>query len=443
MQSHKKNPSQISFYNTFEEQLDHSHGLYKLTHAIRWNVFEEAFSKHYSKGMGRPAKSIRLMTGLLILKYLRNLSDESVVEQWAENAYFQYFCGESSFCSRKPCVDKDLVYFRNRIGEEGIELILKESIHVNGKDSNDDHLSVDTTVQEKNITFPTDDKQYKKIIKKCQGIADREQIELRQSYTRTLKKLSWRQRFRKSKNGAKQARKADRKVKTIAGRLVRELERKLSAHALGFYSEQLNLFRKVLAQKRKDKDKTYSLHEPHVSCISKGKAHKPYEFGNKVSILTAQRTGVIVGAMSFQGNPYDGHTLPDALNQYEKLNNKQARTVTADRGYRGPKEIGNTAVNIADAPNKATKTPTQRKRLRRRSAIEPTIGHLKSDYRMRRNFLSGIKGDAINVMLAAAAFNFKRAMLKVLKDVRFIFIRFLAIFSSPGGSSMRFFANAA
>ena len=232
MLSKPKNTSQLGFYTTFEEQLNHNHALYQLTGKINWNVFEESFSRYYSSNMGKPAKPIRLMVGLLILKQVRNLSDEDVVMQWAENAYYQHFCGESSFCSKEPCVSTELVEFRKRIGTEGIELILKESIRVNGKDADDDNLSGDTTVQEKNITYPTDDKLYKKIIDKCQGIADQEQIELRQSYSRTVKKLSTVQRFRKNKGGDVKARKASKKIKTIAGRLTRELKRKLSPVAL-------------------------------------------------------------------------------------------------------------------------------------------------------------------------------------------------------------------
>ena len=180
----------MGFYSTFEEQLNHKHPLYKLSSAINWKIFDEAFSKHYSATQGKPAKPIRLMVALLILKQVRNLSDESVVEQWAENSYYQYFSGEDCFSSKAPCVPTELVEFRKRIGTEGVELIFKESIKVNGDDANDDNLSGDTTIQEKNITYPTDDKLYKKIIKECQSIAKEEQIELRQSYTQTIKKLS-------------------------------------------------------------------------------------------------------------------------------------------------------------------------------------------------------------------------------------------------------------
>ena len=231
MLAKKKNTSQMGFYSSFAEQLNYQHPLYQLANLIRWNIFEETFSRYYSATQGKPAKPIRLMVSLLILKQVRNLSDESVVEQWSENSYYQYFSGEDFFTPQPPCVATELVEFRKRIGSEGVELILKESIYVNGKDADDENLSGDTTIQEKNITYPTDDKLYKKIIKECRAIADNELLELRQSYTQTVKKLSTIQRFRKNKHGAGAAKKANKKVKTIAGVLVRELHRKLPRQA--------------------------------------------------------------------------------------------------------------------------------------------------------------------------------------------------------------------
>lgn len=404
----QKNTSQLGFYSTFEEQLDHNHGLYKLANIIRWEIFEDTFSKHYSLTQGKPAKPIRLMVSLLILKQLRNLSDESVVEQWSENSYYQYFSGEQYFCSQPPCVATELVEFRKRIGTEGIELILKESVRVNGDDSNDDNLSADTTVQEKNITYPTDDKLYKKIINKCRKIADEENLLLRQSYTRTIKKLSTIQRFKKNKGGATKARKASKKIKTIAGRLVREIERKLPAQRLTTYSAELLLFKKVLAQKRNDSNKTYSLHEPEVKCFTKGKEHKKYEFGSKASLLVTQGTGVIVGALSFNSSLHDSKTLPLTLEQHKRLTGLDAKNLFVDRGYPGPKKIGVTNINMP-RPDKNI-TETKKKKHRRRAAIEPVIGHLKRGYRLGRNFLKGVAGDEINLMLAAAAMNFKRVI---------------------------------
>ncbi len=401
---------QMSFYTTFTEQLNHKHPLYILAEKINWQVFEEAFAKYYRKDFGRPAKEIRLMVALLLLKHIRSISDESVVEQWSENSYYQYFSGKERFTASAPCEASELVHFRHRIGEEGIELILKESIRVNGKDGEEDRGTTDTTVQEKNITYPTDNKLYRKIISRCIAIADEEQIELRQSYRCTLKKLLLQQRLRNTVKGKKAARKADRKVKTIAGRLVRELGRKLPS---GEHTNTLTFFNKVLSQKREDTNKVYSLHEPHVQCMSKGKAHKKYEFGSKVSITTTATSGVIIGALNMPKNDYDGHTLDAALEQQQRLSRRTLKELFVDRGYRGVTEVRGTKIH-SPKPFGKTLTDTQKRKLKygfaRRAAIEPRIGHLKSDHRLSRNFYKGMVGDNINVMLTAAAMNFKRMM---------------------------------
>lgn len=403
--------SQLSFYSTFEEQLSHRHPLYILANQIRWNTFEDAFTPLYSEE-GRPGKPIRLMVSLLMLKHVRNLSDESVVEQWFENIYYQYFSGEKTYACGVPCEPSDLVHFRNRIGAEGIELILKESIRVNGSDGEEQEGTTDTTVQEKNITYPTDNKLHRKIIKKCVGLALKEGIELRQSYRRTVKKLLMEQRFRNHPKNKGRARKADRKVKTIAGRLVRELERKLTP---GLHQDTLELFRKVLAQKKADNNKIYSLHEPHTQCMSKGKEHKKYEFGSKVSIITTKTTGVIIGAINIERNVHDSKTLQPAIEQQQRLTGVILKQNFVDRGYRGVKEVLGTTIIIPDKPGKQ-RTAYQKQKLRngfkRRAAIEPKIGHLKQDHRLSRNFYKGIKGDNINVMLAAAGMNFKRMINK-------------------------------
>jgi IS5 family transposase len=408
MLSKPKPTGQLGFFATFEEQLNRSHPLYQLANKIDWKVFDQSFSKHYSSTHGKPAKPIGMMVALLILKQLRNLSDESVVEQWSENSYYQYFSGEQSFCPKQPCVATELVEFRKRIGTEGVELIFKESIRVNGEDSNDVHLSGDTTIQEKNITYPTDDKQYKKIITQCQSIAKKEGVELRQSYRYVVKKLSVIQRLRRNKGGSVKARGAGKKIRIIAGRLVRELERKLPPEILNRYETKLALYKKVLSQERGDSNKIYSLHEPEVKCYTKGKEHKKYEFGSKASFLVTQRTGVIVGALNFTDPLHDSNTIEPALEQYERLTGNKAKDVYLDRGYRGPTRIKDTML-YTPKPDKNI-TLTKRKRHKRRAAIEPLIGHLKHNYRMIRNYLKGTTGDQMNVMLAASAMNFKRVM---------------------------------
>ena len=235
---------------------------------------------------------------------------------------------------------------------------------------------------------------------------------VRQSYTRTLKKLGIAQRFRHHPKNKARAIKADRKVKTIAGRLVRELERKLPP---SLHQSILTLFKKVLAQTKTDSNKIYSLHEPHVQCISKGKEHKKYEFGSKVSIITTKNTGVIIGAINIEKNVHDSKTLEPALEQQQRLTGIILKNNFVDRGYRGVKEVVGTKIIIPDAPDKH-RTPYEKQKLRkgfkRRAAIEPKIGHLKQDHRLSRNFYKGIKGDNNNVMLAAAAMNFKRMINK-------------------------------
>ena len=398
---------------TLKEQLNPRHELYLLAGEMDWSYFEEEFSSLYSD-RGRPAHPIRLMVSLLILKSLYNLSDELLVEShWEMNVYFQYFSGQTIQKWGQPCAASDLVHFRKRIGKSGVEKILQHSIEKHGKDGQDKDVSIDTTAQEKNITFPTDAKLHKKIIDKCVKMAESEGIKLRRTYRRTTKDLLKQSYNGKHPKRRKKANAAKRKLKTIAGRLVRELERKLSENT---YAEELDLFRRVLAQKKDSKNKIYSLHEPQVYCMSKGKAHKKYEYGCKASVVLTQRTGIIVGAMTFERNKYDGHTLEEVLEQTEKLTGKRPQTATVDRGYRGKQKVGATFIHMPKPPLKrdtAYQKRKKRKHFRRRAAIEPIIGHLKSDHRAARNFLKGTEGDAINFLMAAAAFNFKKLMKKL------------------------------
>ena len=271
----KRTSKQLSMFSSLEDMLSHEHLLFQLSNKINWESFENAFSPLYCNNNGRPAHPIRLMCGLLILKHLRNVSDEMVVFQWSENAYYQYFCGGLEFMPKQPCDASELVHFRNRIGEEGMELILAESIRVNTDHDNEDHFDtafIDSTVQEKNITYPTDAKLHKKIIKNVLKIVHDKSLPLRQSYTRTLKGIYRSQRFRNHPKNRKKALKADCK----------------------------------------------------------------------------------------------------------------------------------------------------------RAGIEPTIGHLKADHRLSRNFYKGVKGDAINVLLAAAAYNFKRAMRVLLYLIKRISIELVS-----------------
>ena len=401
-----------SLFSSLPDMLNQSHPLYQLADKIDWGKFETAFQPLYCQSNGRPGKPIRLMCGMFILKHLRNLSDESLVEQWSENAYYQYFCGMQEFTPSAPCASSELVHFRKRIGKEGIELIFQESIRVNNEDDEDRHHDtafIDSTVQEKNITYPTDAKLHKKIVKKVLGIVKKLGLPLRQSYTFVLKGIYRDQRFRNHPRNRKKALKADRRLRTIAGRLVRELKRNLKGNH--DYDKLLGIFETILSQRRNSRKKVYSIHEPEVQCISKGKEHKKYEFGNKVSIIRSV-TGIILGAMSFR-NEYDGHTIGSSLEQVERLTGRKIKVLAGDRGYRGKKEINGTKIMIPDVPKKSDSRYQKRKKHKlfcKRAGIEPTIGHLKSDYRLGRNFYKGVTGDTVNVLLVAAVYNFKRAM---------------------------------
>ena len=313
---------------------------------------------------------------MLILKQLRNLSDEAVVERWVENGYYQYFCGEAFFQWELPCHPTDFVYFRRRIGEKGIERILQISIDLHGAKARERELLIDSTVQEKNITFPTDTKLYNKIAEKCVAIAEKEGVKLRQTYRRTLKKLILAQRFRNHPKNYKKARKAARKLKTIAGRLMRDLGRKLSVNAFGHYSSLFKIFEQVLDQKRNTSNKIYSIHEPEVYCIGKGKAHKKYEFGAKASIAVTKNSGIIVGAVSHPQNIHDSKTLVDVISQSSELRGQCPTVAICDRGYRGKSKVGETQILIPKPSGKratAYQRQKTRKRFRRRAGSSSWI----------------------------------------------------------------------
>ena len=385
--------------------LDARQPLYRLAQTIDWTQFETAFAKLY-KDEGRPALPIRRMVGLLLLKQLHNLSDERVVEQWTLNPYFQFFCGEREFQWSAPCAASELVHFRDRIGPDGGEKLLATSIALHGDRAREKEVVLDTTAQEKAITFPTDAKLHAKVIKTTRRIAAKDGIVLRQSYARIVPKLLQAQRGWRHPRTRGLARKAARRLKTIAGRLVRELERKLPAGHQ--HSELLKLCARVLAQKRHDQNKVYSLHEPHVYCLAKGKAHKEYEFGAKAALAVGKDHGVILGALNLEENTYDGHTVEPALTQIERVAGYRPEKAITDRGYRGRKQYGPTELLLPGKPAADATDYGKRKmraRFRRRAAIEPRIGHLKSDYRLGRNFLRGIQGDAMNLLLAATAAN--------------------------------------
>lgn len=415
------------FKPLLKDFIDLGHELVLLSEKIDWSYFENTFSPLYSN-TGQPGMPIRLMVGSLMLKRIYNLGDETLCEAWIRDPYMQYFCGMAHFEHKFPCDPSDFVHFRKRIGEQGVEKIFTYSVLLHGKSAFETQTLSDTTVAENNITFPTDAKLANRIIDKCNAIATKEGVKQRQTYVRTAKQLLRDTYNRKHLKRRKKALKADRKLKTIAGRLVRELERTLEPSTLKYYEKELNLYHRILQQKRTDKDKLYSIHKPFTACIAKGKAHKQYEFGNKVGLITTSKTLIITAIKSFTGNPHDSKTIEPLLNQMQTNINYLPKEVVYDRGGKGQKQVGQTKISTPDyRPLKRDteyQKKTKRKKFRRRAAIEPVIGHLKTDFRMGQNYLHGTNSSQINAFLAATGWNLK----KMMKNLKLEYLKFITRF---------------
>ncbi len=406
------------FYGSLMDMLDTNDSLLQLADTIPWSKFEEEFKKYYT-GEGRPPKPIRLMVGILLLKQLKNLSDESIVEHWKQNPYFQYFCGLNDYQASVPCHPTELVKFRNRIGKEGMEFIFKMSVELHGEEAEESQVIVDSTVQESNMTFPTDGKLAIKIIIHLIRIAKKEKIKLRRSFKKEVKGLRILLRFFRHPKKIKKALGAMKRLREIAKITLRDIDRKfednMELHSR--YAEAFYLYMRILSQERNTPNKVYSLHEIDAYAINKGKDHKGYEFGTKASIVTTKDSGIIVGVAAHKTNIHDSKTLQEVLTNATNHRSTPIAEAICDRGYRGTKEIiiAEHTIEIS-IPGTILKrdTPKQkevkREKFRRRAAIEPIIGHMKSDYRMARNYLKGFSGDEINLLLAASAFNLKKWM---------------------------------
>ena len=417
--------------NLFDPQLsdiiDKNHELALLADTIQWDTLEKSLAKYYSN-VGQPSMPIRFMVGCMLLKHLFNLGDESLAKTWIRDAYMQYFTGEGQFKHHFPCDPSDFVHFRKRIGAEGMELIFTHTVLLHGKKAKSKTVLSDTTVQENNVTFPTDAKLLKKVIDGCHKIFRETGIKQCQSYKRISKVLVRNTYNSSHPKRRKQALASQRKLRTITGRVLRELGRKLSQEALSKYEEDLSLYHKVLTQKKYDKDKIYSLHKPYTSCIAKGKAHKKYEFGNKIGLVVNPKSLLVLGIASSAGNPHDSKTIAPLLSQMERTLSYQPEEVIYDRGGRGISEINGVKIQTPKRPNKTDsryERMKKRKKFRRRAAIEPVIGHLKKYFRMGENYLKGSISPQINAFLAASAWNLKKLMQKLVKkreEVIFVFI---------------------
>lgn len=385
------------------EFIDPEHPLVLLANKIDWRYFEKEFASLYSD-TGQPSMPLRSMVGCLLLKRLEDIGDETLAKKWIRDPYMQYFCGGDCFIHRFPCDPSDFVHFRNRIGQEGIAKIFTYSVAMHGRRVKSKRVLCDSTVQENNTTYPTDARLYNKVIQGCNRIAGKEGAKQRQSYKRTCKQLLRDTYNARHPKRCKKAKRSQSKLRTLAGRQLRELERKLPPD-----------------QKRHDKNKIYSIHKPFTSCIAKGKAHKKYEFGNKIALMVNPNNLVILSVESFQGNPHDSNTIEPLLDQMENNMDYKPQEVVYDRGGKGKAHIKGVSIATPSKPLKSD-TPSQRqakrKKFSRRAAIEPVIGHLKSDFRMGQNYLHGKKFPKINAMLAATGWYMKKMMNKLHKKIK-------------------------
>jgi transposase, IS5 family len=390
--------------------VSHDHPLYRLAEAIDWTRFEVELGPLYAEDVGRPGLPTRLMVGLHYLKYLFDESDESVVEKWVENPYWQFFCGRTYFEHELPCHPTSLVRWRHRLGAAGVEKLLTETLSTAKREralgeSEIKRVNVDTTVQEKAIAFPTDARLYHKarraLVREAQGAG----INLRQTYVRLSQRALARQGRYAQARQMKRARRETKRLRQYLGRVIRDIRRKCPRPAPALKA-LLERSERILRQQRHDTRKLYSVHAPEVECIAKGKAHKPYEFGCKVAVVTTSKSNWVVGVEAAHENPYDGATLAPALSQVERTTEVRPEAAFVDRGFKGAAHHpAGVAVYIS---GRQRLTRTLRALLRRRSAIEPVIGHLKGEHKLERNHLLGQEGDRINALLTGCGFNLRK-----------------------------------
>ncbi len=374
---------------------------------------------------GRPAEPVRFMIGMFMLKHTYELSDEQVWDRWVHDPYFQYFTGEEFFQHELVHERSGMSHWRRRIGDR-LDILLAETLrvaHDSGalKKSDLARVTVDTTVQPKNVAFPTDAKLLETAIHQLAKLAKQHGVALRQSYVRLAKRAAM---MAGRYAHAKQFKRMNKQIKflrTRLGRVIRDIRRKIDADAERqvAFAGALSKASQIRRQKPRQRGwKLYSWHAPETECIGKGKARTPYEFGVKVSLTTTNKRckggQFILHAKALPGNPYDGHTLKEVIAETEALTGREIERTYVDRGYVG---------HDAPKPGRVFKSGQKRgvhgqikKELRRRPAIEPVIGHCKSDGHLGRNFLKGRLGDQINAVMSVVGYNL-RLILKWLSNL--------------------------
>ena len=441
------------FRSSLEQLLNKEHPLYALANKIDWKRFDKSFGDLFVQKQGRPGLPTRLVVGLHYLKHAYNESDESVVARLLENPYWQYFCGFKHFQHELPIDPSSMTRWRKRLGPDKIEELFTATVDAaKGEklltEKHVERVNVDTTVQEKAIAFPTDARLCHKARRVLVRLAKTLHIGLRQNYERTSKKVFLKQSRYASAGQYNRAKKETKKLKTMLGRVIRDIERKCS-NPDGRLAKVLNIAKAIFNQKRNDTNKVYSVHAPEVECIAKGKVHKKYEFGCKVSMVSSSKDNWILAIDAVHGNPYDGHTLKDALREVKQITGWQPLHAYCDKGYRGvAKEIPETEVHLSGKKRKSMKASLW-KWYARRSAIEPIFGHLKSDNRLERNHLQGKDGDRMNAILSGCGFNLRKLLrsffLPISQWLFYGYFNYSVGFIGPNMSELNFetkFAHA-
>jgi len=431
------------FRARLDQIIDMGHELVRLAEAIDWEWIDGELAGRFAN-TGRPATESRFMVGLLLLKHIYGLSDEGVCERWVYDPYFQYFTGEEFFCHAFPHERSGLTHWRGRIGDR-LEVLLQESLRVAHdagalKKADLARITVDTTVQPKNVTHPTDARLMLKAIEQLGKLAWAHGVGLRQSYVRVAKRAAL---MAGRYAHAKQFKRCNRELRflrTRLGRLIRDIRRRIDGDDKleEAFAGPLGKAMQIRRQRQNQRGwKLYSWHAPETECIGKGKAHRPYEFGVKVSIATTNRRckggQFVLHTKAFPGNPYDGHTLGTVIEETEALTGREVERAYVDKGYRG---------HNAPKPRRVFISGQRRgvfgqikKELRRRSAIEAVIGHMKTDGHLGRNFLKGRHGDHANAVLTAAGYNFRLVLRWLRLLLRKILETLLAAFTlQPSGN---------
>ena len=441
--SEPKQPQRELFQVDLEQLIDLSHPLVRLGQYIDWEAFEATLGGSYHSTQGAPGISTRLMVALHYLKYQADLSDEDVVAAWVENPYWQHFSGVRYFQHSMPIDPSSMTRWRKRLGEAGAEQMLRATIEAGMemkaiRPTQLQRINVDTTVQTKAVRYPTDARLYHRCRARLVKAARAAGLNIKQSYEHVGRRLLMQSSRYAHARQMKRAKACTRTLRTQLGRVMREIERQVE-QPTGALQKLLATAHRIHAQHRNDKNKIYSVHEPEVECIAKGKAEKKYEFGNKVSVAVSSHGGWFVGSKSFMGNPYDGHTLSAQMKQVEKLLGRQVKEVHVDMGYRGHDYAGDAAIHV-DKRRRGRTPKSLWRRMKHRAAVEPSIGHLKTEHRLERNRLKGAAGNAVNAVLAAAAMNFRKLLRAVprsfMREIYAILNRILSTSRSVGSTTI-------